>query len=398
MPTESSSLPPVLTRAQRTSQHWVSALVPLALCWSAGCGRCNSEAEQPPSDAISATASPNAAGQPGDVDNALSHGSEPASPLTAPSVPPQLVACGEREFYRINQSALQVFEVADDVPPPHIRGSSVARQMTQLNIADPLNVFSMAKKRALVIAENGVFHYELGQTRAQPHAPIPAPAALVAWSDPRDADAFWVRTLGDASLRHYALSSLASSEGKSAPSSAAEADRVQPLAGFDSRLFTPLADGTPLFSTAAGLVRDGDELPAPFPRLAAPATLLFADAASDRYWVADARGNLGLWDRQSGESPIATSKVPGVVIDVAREGTRVAVLSLELGGGSYRPSVTIFENGQQSARLSIGPSVASGVQPLLDLCLIAGRPWVVVGGRYWLQILDWTTPRLLAEW
>jgi hypothetical protein len=37
-------------------------------------------------------------------------------------------------------------------------------------------------------------------------------------------------------------------------------------------------------------------------------------------------------------------------------------------------------------------------QPALDLCLIEGRPWVVVGGRQWLQLLDWAGPRLLAEW
>jgi hypothetical protein len=324
---------------------------------------------------------------------------EPASPLTAPSAPPQLVGCGEREFYRIDSRSLQVFEVAAEVPPPHIRGSSVARQVTQVDIGEPLNVVALAKKQALVIAKSGVFHYELGHTRAQRHAPIPAATAIVAWPDPDAADAFWVRAVGEESLRLYSLSALAPLDETSPPTSAAAESRTQPLPGFDARLFTTLADGTPWYSTSAGLLRPGsDSPPSAFPRLSTPIALLFADTDPGRYWGADAQGHLGLWDLRKGDSPVATAKVPGIVIDVARDGARVAVLSLELTGQNYQPIATIFEDGRQRGQLSIGPSVASGVQPQLDLCLIADRPWIVVGGKYWLQLLDWSTPRLLAEW
>jgi len=46
----------------------------------------------------------------------------------------------------------------------------------------------------------------------------------------------------------------------------------------------------------------------------------------------------------------------------------------------------------------VGPSLAYLGQPELDLCLIAGRPWVVVGGKDWMHLLDWKARRLLAEW
>ena len=115
-------------------------------------------------------------------------------------------------------------------------------------------------------------------------------------------------------------------------------------------------------------------------------------------WAADASGKLGLWDFKHAVAPVLTSSVPGVVIDAAAEGDRVAVLSIELTGDSYRPAVAIFANGKEEARLSLGPNIGLTSQPKLDLCLIAGRPWVVVGGRQWLQLFDWSTRRLLAEW
>ncbi len=313
-------------------------------------------------------------------------------------MPPQLVACGRREFHRITRNSLQAFEVVEQVPPPHIRGGSVARQTVQLDMADPLNLLPLEKGRVLVIARNNLFRYELGQTQSRRYAPIPEPGPLLGWLDPTSPESFWVRTLGSESLSHYALSSLAPSD-KTSPSSHSGPGHVQSLPGFDSRLFTLLADGQPLYSTKTGLLRLGSPAgPTPFPKLVTLPTLLFADSSPARYWAADASGNLRLSDLEKGDSPVVTARVHGVVIDVAQEGDRVAVLSLELQGQSYRPSVTIFERGEQRGRLRIGPSVATGVQPQLDLCLIAGRPWVVVGGRHWLQLLDWSAPRLLAEW
>jgi hypothetical protein len=261
----------------------------------------------------------------------------------------------------------------------------------------PLNLFSLQKGRVLVIAKNHLVRHELGQTSRR-YAPIREPGPLLGWSDPTSPDSFWVRSLDSESLSHYALSSLAFS-GETSASSRAAPDQVKSLPGFDSRLFTPLIDGKPLYSTKTGLLRLGSAAgPAPFPDLITTPTLLFADASPARYWAADASGNLRRSDFEKRDSPVVTARVPGVVIDVATEGERVAVLSLELQGQSYRPSVTIFERGEQRGRLSIGPSVATGAQPQLDLCLIGGRPWIVVGSRHWLQLLDWSAPRLLAEW
>jgi hypothetical protein len=71
---------------------------------------------------------------------------------------------------------------------------------------------------------------------------------------------------------------------------------------------------------------------------------------------------------------------------------------MDLVGQSYLSTVTIFSYGKERARLNIAPSIASRGQPKLDLCLIAGRPWVVVGNTLWMQLIDWDSQRLLAEW
>jgi hypothetical protein len=192
-----------------------------------------------------------------------------------PAAPPQLVACGSLDFYRITENALQVFEVSPQIPPPHIRGSRVAKQSLRLDVSEP-NTVSVAGRRVVVTANGDAFEFRLGETS--------------------------LRALG------------------------------------------PRASEVP-------------------PEAAAP-----------------------------------PEPVPGVVIDVSSEGPRLGVLSLEAEGQFYRPMVTVFEHGKQRGRVELGPSPALTGQPELDLCLLPGRPWVVVGGRYWLQLLDWTTSRLLAEW
>ena len=78
--------------------------------------------------------------------------------------------------------------------------------------------------------------------------------------------------------------------------------------------------------------------------------------------------------------------------------SRVAVLSIEARVQAYHPTVTIFSEGKQLAQRRVSGTPGASGQPQLDLCLIPGRPWVVVGGKRWLQLVDWETPRLLSEW
>jgi hypothetical protein len=327
----------------------------------------------------------------------------PPAPLpVTPAMSPQLVACGQRDFYRITQDALQVFEVAPVIPPPSIRGSRVARQTTQTAMVEPHNVLALAGTGALVLGKDNVLRYTLGETQAQRYAPLPVAGPFVTWLEPRTAGSFWIRASGK-QLRQYSLGAVAAHKSK-APSPApvegtVTAGRVEELTGFDSRLFTLLADGTPLFSTAEGLRQRGEKSPSkPLATVPGAATSLFADPVQDRYWTADAAGKLNLWDLTGAGTPLLSSQVGGVVIDAAVQGTTLAVLSIELIGQNYQPSVTIFVKGEQVKRVSLAPSVASAGQPKLDVCLLPDRPWVVVGGKRWLQLLDWSAPRLLAEW
>jgi hypothetical protein len=297
---------------RRTS--WCSRLACLGLALSSSaCSRCGSELEPP-----SASGKPSATASGHAIQPNLDVPSQPAAPPVTPNVPPQLVACGERDFYRITQSALEVFESAQELPPPQIRGSRIARQTTEVPIFEPLNVFSPAKKRVLVIAKGGLFRYELGQTGAQRYAQIEASRPLAAWPDPRRADSFRVRTVSDEDLKEYTLAGVPSGNGGSPSAPAKVTERVEDLPGFDTRLFTVLTDGTPLYSTPKGVVLRGHESrPIPLSELSGPATILFPDASPDRYWAAGASGHLALWDPKQGPSPMVTSRVPGVVIDAA---------------------------------------------------------------------------------
>lgn len=373
----------------RPASRW--SVVCLLACAGMACSR---REPGPERQVTSASASPSAsaaarAASPKRKRSEPGPPAPPPRPAVTPSIPPQLVLCGTgRDFYRITDDALEVFEVSKKIPPPQVRGSAAAVQVASVPMTKPLNVFPFAKQGVLVVGAQQVWRYEPGQKSARSHAPIPAARPLVAWSDPERTGSFWVRMLGESSLREYAAAAL-----KVAP-----AARERPLPDFDARLFTVLGDGALLYSTPAGLVRTGGAGAAvPLPKLAEPATLLFPDVVPDRYWAADARGNLGLWD-EDGTTPIFSARVPGAVIDVALEGARVAVLSIHVVGQSYQPTVTIFSEGREISQRRVSGTPASQGQPKLDLCLIRGRPWVVVGGTRWMQLVDWETPRLLAEW
>jgi hypothetical protein len=382
-----------VARASRCAQFVCFAL---ALATSA-CSRRSSERGAPSAKGTPSSAPSVPASEPARATLPLE--SKPLPAPVTPNVPPQLVACGERDFYRITRSSLQVFEIAQELPPPHIRGNRVARQTAEVAVGEPSNVFSPASKSVLVIAKAGVLGYELDQKRAQHYAPIQASAPLVAWADPLRANSIRVRAAGDEKLREFSLARLPNADGGLPPAPAQAARHVEDLPGFDARLFTVLADGTPLYSTPKGLARRGQEsTPIPSSQPSAPVAILFGDSSPDRHWTADASGKLALWDAKQGGTPIFTSSVPGVVIDAVQEGERVAVLSMDLDAQGYRPTVTIFSNGKEQGRLSVGASVGARGQPQLDLCLIAGRPWVVVGGTRWMQLLDWESRRLLAEW
>jgi hypothetical protein len=268
--------------------------------------------------------------------------------------------------------------------------------VSHVALPEPLNLLSLGPRRVLVIARDAVYHYEFGKAEAERHAANDTKGPQWAWVDRDESKSFWARARGERSLRNYALASLAVDSGR-APSTPRPPDRVRELANFDSRLFALLADGTPVYSTSEGLRILRGDTPSPVRGAPRSAASLFGDAAGNRFWTADALGKLALWEGEA-ENDVSGAQVSGTVIDVARDGSRLAVLSLELNGHSYQPSVTVFSDGRQDALLHIGPTDASHGQPTLDLCLLPGRPWVVVAGKHWLQLLDFSAPRLLAEW
>jgi len=310
----------------------------------------------------------------------------PPEPPKTPAVPPQIVACGERDFYRITADAFEAFEVAVKLPPPEIRGSRVARKVTRLAVAEPSNVLALGAKRALVVAKDGVHRYEHGKPEARRYPPVAERGPFAAWLDPRRADGLRVHAAGESNLHEY---TLANATAKA---------RVQPLPEFDTRLITVLASGTALYSTSKGFSQEGRAASSvPSGELGEPAIALWAGPTQDRYWAASASGKLALFDLKAA-SPLVSTTVPGAVLDVAVSGERSAALSLALSGPDYRTTVTLFTKAAPVAEFPLGPTFAIPKQPEIDLCLLSGGPWLVVGGKQWLQLLDWQTRRLLAEW
>lgn len=250
----------------------------------------------------------------------------PPAPPTTPNPPPQFIACGKLDFYRITREALQVFELSPIVHPPHIRGGKIARQTTQIEMEQPLNVVALSGKGALVIGKTDVYRYQLGETRARRHAAQEVSEPLHAWADPRSADAFWIRRSRDGTLLQHTLSPAPRSGSDSAPAAAQAtppsaatrppdvgAARTEELSGFERGLFTLLGDGTPLYSTSAGLRRHGDTAKTPvFTKPPGDVSLIFADSVRDRFWSASADGDLNLWStRAKSEDPVFSAKVPG---------------------------------------------------------------------------------------
>lgn len=358
----------------------------LALPCSA-CSRCSNQTD---TTLTAQSAAPAAASAPAKTP-------APAAP-SAPATSPQHLACGDAEFFRITPRALEVFEISPQLPPPQIRGSRVARQSTEVPIAEPSNVIRLDDETIVVLAKSEVLHYELGRKENPRYAPLGSDGPLVAWGSAKDARSFHVHAAQEGQIRQYALVPPTREAARpSGPPPLAERP-VLPLPDFDGRWLTLLADGEVLYSNTKGLLGTGAKASAGGPRVIPEGrALLFADAAPEGYWWATQGGGLERW-ALDGNAPTLTTQVPGVVIDTAVDGARLVVLSVELVGQSYRPTLTTFVDGHRSGQLEVAPSPASLGQPKLDVCLIAGRPWAVVGSTQWLQLLDLEGPRLLAEW
>lgn len=364
-----------------------AAATALLALWSGGCSRCSDH---------QTTAAPAPARSAEPTATVPSPSPAVPTPIT-PSVPLQLLACGDREFFRITSRALEVFEIAPEIPAPQIRGSRVARQSTEVAISEPSNVLRLADGTILALAKSEVLHYELGRKENPRYPPIPLHGALVAWAASGEPRMFRVHAGGEAALHEYELGPFGGGQQTPATALRILEARVEPLPEFDSRWLAVMTDGAPLYSSAHGLMRAGKE-PSGARRPIPPATVLvFADPSPENYWLATGTGGLERWGLD-GAAPTVAARVPGVAMETAVEGTRLVVLSLQLVGESYRPAITMFDRGRQVRQIEVAPSEASLGQPKLDLCLISGRPWVVVGSTQWLQLLDLDGPRLLAEW
>ncbi len=316
-------------------------------------------------------------------------------PPSSPDLEPQLVACSERRFARIDSSSLQVFK---------LKGAGArAKQVAHIDVDAPRNLIALAGESRLVITKENLFRHYRDDREAKRYVRIPLLGPLVAWPEAREINSFWVRYLRDPDLHYYTLAPTAESE----ETSSADAQRpfpvtigqVRPLHDFDQRLFTLMADGTPFYSTSGGLV--GGKRPlrySPLPPLQQELALMWADSTYHRYWVSDRAGNLGVWERSRGEPRLVTARLPGPVVATDVLGATAAILSVRQLGGRYQTEVTLFEEHNFSKRWLVSDTPLTDGQPVLDLCLLNGSKRLVVGGRDWLGLYDRRSGKLLQEW
>ncbi len=316
-------------------------------------------------------------------------------PATTPDPFPQLLACGERTFARLGANSLQVFELLPDA-------KREARPAAHIDLPKPLNLISLAGESRLVITASKVFRHYRTEKSAPSFARIPVLGPLVAWPDARDIDGFWVRYLRDPSLHHYTLArapEAAPSESQPAVAggdSAVTIGEVQLLPGFDRRLFTLMADGTPFYSTSNGLERGGST-PRRSPLPSMPNVVaLWAGSNSRQYWAASALGFVGLWEQSRGEPQLVASRVEGAVLQAAVRGKTTVIVSVELASEQYRVHVSTFDGRARGKEWALTPT--HDVQPVVDVCLLGAQPRVLVGGREWLQLFDVQSGALLGEW
>lgn len=412
----------------------MTTLLVVSSCWLATLA-CRDE----PKDAASSseTTTTLSSDSPAPSDSAPKAAPAPAPPRAAPAepktpkTPPQHVACGVRDFYRVTGDALQVFQSAEVIPPPAIRGSAVARQIDEHEQHKPSNVVAFAGG-ALSAGENATVHYQEG--KATQHPPLDGSAPRTLWADSKKERAFWVHREGAAQFDQYTLAPTPNAqttkatpepknlekpnnaqqpakadnpaEPEDSPTGSARATRepLKPTAsrklpGFDGRAFAVMPNGSPYYSTPSGLLEAAVISPAEHhPQLQPSAHLLLASTRPTELWTSDERGDLALWRGNRSDAPERTWKIPGAIIDVEKRDDTIVVLSLELSGDSYRPTITVITKGERVTQFHVAPSPASLGLPVVDLCVLRDRPWVVVGTSQWLQLLDWTSRRLLAEW
>jgi hypothetical protein len=295
--------------------------------------------------------------------------------LGAPSPALQEIACDPRGIVRLAATGF----VSYRLQPLRARRHPEPERF--------LSVTALTGFSALLIGSKSTQRYYHGQEEAERFARIPLLGAGYVEGENDDIDRFWVRFLRDDAFHQFHLD---------ADAFHAENVRVVVLKGSDQRIAARLRSGAFVFTRAQDLVWQFGSEQRTYPLSdVVPEPIEFASAErTDQVWAFDAKRGAVLLEMTRGRPLRQQLAFRGQPFSIDVEGARVAVVSVVQTQAGHGFVLQVFERGALVFEHGLpenGGASGSWQQRAManrDVCLIPGRPWVVVGGRDGVEVFE----------
>jgi hypothetical protein len=302
--------------------------------------------------------------------------------LGAPSPALQEIACDPRGIVRLAATGFVSYRLQPLRPRRHPEPERF------------LSVTALAGFSALLIGSKSTQRYYNGQETAERFARIPLLGAGYVEGDNDDIDRFWVRFLRDDAFHQFHLD---------ADAFHAESVRVVELKGSDQRIAARLRSGAFVFTRAKELVWQFGSEQRTYPLSdVVPEPIEFASAErTDQVWAFDAKHGAVLLEMTRGRPLRQQLAFRGQPFSIAVDGGRVAVVSVVQTQAGHSFVLQVFERGvlvfEHGLPENVGASGSWQQRAMAnrDVCLIPGRPWVVVGGRDGVEVFEHRAGTLL---
>jgi hypothetical protein len=308
----------------------------------------------------------------------------------------QVLACGPLGFVRLIEQGFEVYSYRNLTRTARYEDGAFTHVTEQpgysylLVGAGPSLLYYQANPRLTVLGH------------------LPALGPFTIWADPQARERLWVHYLKDDAVHHFELPRDSERAGELLGSLA--------LPNFDGNLLARLTAGQWIYAAYsesggadpfAGGPAAGKQL-----RLVDGARTAWLGGFPAQSEAAAAGSGVGVWllsmrGALAFELSPLDRLVPNGAIDLASEpwvavteGGRLAVIGQEVKARTRLWTLQVVETGKTRALLPLSFDDAADVRSASRraLCLVPGRPWVVVGGPNELRVIDYTTgAELLAR-
>lgn len=300
--------------------------------------------------------------------------------------PEQVLACGELGLVRIVTAGFEAWSFEP------LRRSFASDQATFTHVV-PQEGHSY-----LLLGPRESWVYYLPNPRLSAYGRVPALGPFQVWPDPRRREWLWVHYLKDDAVHRFELA------GERQDASLSATVRLPRFSGPTvARLTTGawLYPASPEATSApnAWLSVIG-ERSVQQPSIPEQTIASSRSWRSDRAWaLSPTQAMLLALDRPG--APQLTVDLVGAPYALDEEGRRLAVVTQRQTPRQRQWFVEVIEASGKHSVLELAQRGGSGADGLKqdtsdrDVCLVPTRPWVVVGGRTSLQILDYSTERVV---